>query len=192
MKRKAVFLDRDGTIIREANYLSDPNEVELLDGAAKGIQALSEAGYLIIVTTNQSGVARGYFDEETVHAVNDRMRVMLKDEGAKVDAVYYCPHHTKGDVEHYRKECNCRKPMPGMIEQAIGEHHIDPYQSWVVGDKEADVVFGKNKDCRTVLVLTGYGEKTRAKGFDEFNKPTMILSNLGAAAQAIIASGQRD
>ncbi len=190
-KRKAVFLDRDGTIIEEANYLADPDGVRLLDGAAKGIQMLKEAGYFIVVTTNQSGVARGYFSEETLRQVNERMRVHLREEGTDIDALYYCPHYEQGSLEEFALACECRKPLPGMIHQASREHELDLYQSWVIGDKTADIEFGRAVDCRTVLVLTGYGQQTKAQGFAQDRRPTLVVKNLSAAAVTILASGER-
>ncbi len=190
-KRKAIFLDRDGTIIEEANYLADPDGVRLLDGAAKGIQMLKEAGYFIVVTTNQSGVARGYFSEETLQQVNERMREHLREEGTDIDALYYCPHYLDGEVEAYRMACECRKPLPGMVHQARQDHDLDLYQSWVIGDKAADIQFGRAVDCRTVLVLTGYGQKTKAQGFVPDQRPTLVVKNLSAAAVAILASAGR-
>ena len=192
MKKKAVFLDRDGTIIKDADYLADPDEVELLDNAAKGIKMLKDAGYLILVTTNQSGVARGYFTEETVQLVNNRMREHLQEEGTDIDGIYYCPHYKEGEIKAYAVDCDCRKPEPGMIKQAAREFNIDLYQSWVIGDKAADVEFGQAVDSRTVLVLTGYGQQTREQGFSEKQRPTLVVKNLGAAALTIIASGPRN
>lgn len=188
MKRKAVFLDRDGTIIEEANYLSDPDGVKLIENAAKGIKQLRDAGYLVIVTSNQSGIARGYFDEPTLALVNQRMQEHLKEENTDIDGLYYCPHHKKGKVESFAMECDCRKPNPGMIHQATKDFEIDLEHSWVVGDKLADVQFGQAVGCQTALVLTGYGEKTREAGFEHDERPTLIVKNLHAAALAIIAS----
>lgn len=190
IKNKAIFLDRDGTIIEEANYLADPDGVRLIDGAAKGIRRLREAGYLIIVTTNQSGLARGYFTVDQLQQVNDRMREHLREEGTDIDDLYYCPHYPDGSVTTLAKECDCRKPKSGMIEQAQATHQLDLYQSWVIGDKLADIRFGQNVDCQTALVLTGYGQATREAGFGD-RRPDLIVSNLHAAALAIIAGGSR-
>ncbi len=184
--RPAVFLDRDGTIIREAEYLADPAGVEILAGAAEGLRALRRAGFVLVVTSNQSGVARGYFDENTVARVNQRMRDLLAEKGAQVDAVYYCPHHVKGNVPQYTQDCQCRKPQPGMILSAQQELDLDLAHSWVIGDKDVDVQFGKNLGLRTVLVLTGYGAKTQSEGFALDQGPDIVSPDLGAAAQAIL------
>jgi len=191
MKNKAVFLDRDGTIIEEANYLANPDGVRLIDDAAKGIKLLRDAGYLIIITSNQSGVARGYFSEQTLLKVNQRMQEHLQEEGTDYDGLYYCPHHKQGKVEAFALECDCRKPNPGMIHQANQDFELDLYQSWVVGDKLADVKFGLTVNCQTALVLTGYGQSTRDAGFNKDERPSLIVKNLHAAALAIIASGSR-
>jgi D-glycero-D-manno-heptose 1,7-bisphosphate phosphatase len=188
--RPAIFLDRDGTIIREAEYLADPAGVEILAGAAAGLRALRAAGFLLVVTSNQSGVARGYFDESTVARINQRLRELLSAGGADVDAIYYCPHHTKGTVPHYAVECQCRKPNPGMILSAQKDLDIDLAHSWVIGDKEIDIQFGKNLGLRTVLVLTGYGAKTQAEGFKPDQGPDIVSPDLTAAAQAIIRFAQ--
>jgi D-glycero-D-manno-heptose 1,7-bisphosphate phosphatase len=187
MKRKAAFLDRDGTIIREAEYLADPAGVELLAGSVPGIQALRKAGFLVVVTSNQSGVARGFFDEATVKRVNQRMQDLLNAQGAPLDGIYYCPHYPKGQVADYAKVCDCRKPAPGMLEAAAKALDIDLTESWVVGDKAGDVEFGLRAGLRTVLVLTGYGLETQTKGFPPGLEPDRIVADLAAAAEAILA-----
>jgi histidinol-phosphate phosphatase family protein len=186
----AVFLDRDGTLIREAEYLADPAGVELLPGIPEGLRALRAAGYALVVTSNQSGVARGYFDEETVGRVNGRMRELLRAQSADVDAVYYCPHHPRGTVPAYTRECACRKPAPGMIQAAEKDLDLDLGRSWVVGDKDLDIAFGKNQGLKTVLVLTGYGVQTRERGFPAGDEPDIISPDLPAAAQAILRFSQ--
>lgn len=188
--RPAVFLDRDGTLIREAEYLKDPAGVELLAGTVAGLRALRAAGYALVVTSNQSGVARGYFDEENVRQVNTRLRELLAAQQADVDAVYYCPHHPRGSVPAYARECDCRKPAPGMILAATKDLDLDPASSWVVGDKDLDVIFGKKLGLKTVLVLTGYGAETRRQGFAPGQEPDVISADLAAAAQAILRFSQ--
>lgn len=190
MSRPAVFLDRDGTIIREAEYLADPNGVEILAGSAPGIRALRAAGYLIVVTSNQSGVARGYFDEETVRRVNGRMCELLAAEQAAPDAVYYCPHYVQGSVPAYAVACDCRKPGPGMLRAAARDWDIDLSASWVIGDKRADVDFGRGNGLRAALVLTGYGAKTQAEGFAAGREPDVIAGDLAAAAAEILGKSK--
>ena len=135
----AVFLDRDDTLIRDTGYLSDPEGIELLPGAAEGLRALNLAGIPAIVVTNQSGIARGLFDEKTLHVIHARLLKMLKSEGARIDALYYCPHHPDGIIEHYRMACSCRKPEPGMLYQAAQDFGLDLASCSLVGDKAEDI-----------------------------------------------------
>ena len=187
MRRPAVFLDRDGTLIREAEYLADPAGVEVLPGAAAGIRTLRAAGFAIVVVSNQSGVARGYFDETAVRAVMARMEDLLAAEQPRPDAVYYCPHHPQGTVPAYTRECEDRKPGPGMLRAAARDLDLDLAASWTIGDKASDLEFGKRHGLRAVLVLTGYGVETRAKGFAPGLEPDLMVPDLAAAAQAILA-----
>jgi D-glycero-D-manno-heptose 1,7-bisphosphate phosphatase len=152
-----IFFDRDGTINVDLDYLSDPDNLQLLPGAAQAIHEANEFGVRVFVITNQSGVARGLYSESDVVAVNARLQAVLRKQGAFIDAVYYCPHHPTYGNPPYRKDCNCRKPKPGMIEQARDEYGINLHESFVVGDKCTDVQAGKRAGCGTVLVLTGYG-----------------------------------
>ena len=160
--KKAVFLDRDGTINLEKEYLYKPEEFEFTPGAAEGIRMLNQAGYLVVVVTNQSGVARGYYDEEDVRRLHGHIDNLLQLEGAWIDAWYFCPHHTAGR-EPYNQQCTCRKPLPGMLHKAAEDFRIDLSRSWMVGDKIADVEAGMSAGCSTILVLTGYGEIDRVK-----------------------------
>ncbi len=187
MQKSAVFLDRDGTIIRDAEYLADPAGVALLPGAVEGLKQLQAAGYLLVVTTNQSGVARGYFNEQTVHAVNARLQAMLAENGVTLDGIYYCPHHSQGTVPEYTLACRCRKPQPGMLEDAQKDLQIDLSGSWVIGDKLADIQFGKSKQLGTILVLTGYGGTVVLTGFSEKDRPDFVASDLGDAAGKILS-----
>lgn len=191
MSKPAVFLDRDGTIMREAEYLSDPAGVELLPGAAEGICRLRQAGFAAVVTSNQSGVARGYFDEAAVGRVNARLAELLAAAGAGLDGVYYCPHYPGASVAKYARVCDCRKPAPGMLLAAARDLGLDLGRSWVVGDKAADIEFGSRQGLKTILVLTGYGAKTREEGFAAGGpKPDFIAEDLAAAARQILeASG---
>ena len=149
---KAVFLDRDGTIIVNRHYGSDPDGIELLDGVAEGLRALREAGYKLVLVSNQSGVARGYFDEAAIGGMHDRLQKILDAHGAALDGLEYCPHHPEGDVAPYAVECACRKPAPGMIRRAARKHGLNLSASWMVGDIAADVEAGKRAGTRTVLV----------------------------------------
>ena len=148
--RPAVFVDRDGTLIAERHYLCDPDQVELLPGVGEAVRRLNEAGVPVIVVTNQSGVARGYFGMDAVDRVNQRMAELLAAEGARLDDVYVCPHQS-GDG------CNCRKPAPGMVEAAAATWNIALADSFVIGDKPCDVDLGRVAGATAILVRTGYG-----------------------------------
>ena len=154
MKRAAVFFDRDNTLIANDGYLGDPNGVVLVEGAADAIARAREMGYAVVVFSNQSGVARGMFAEEAVHAVNHRMDEMLLDENAHavIDRHEFCPFHPEATVERYREDSELRKPKPGMILQAERQLALDLTRSWVVGDAARDMDAGKTAGCRTILV----------------------------------------
>ena len=153
--RRAVFLDRDGTVIRNDGDLGDPDAVELLPGAADAMRRLRDAGYTLVVVTNQGGVARGKYDEAAVHATHARLEQVLRERTglpAVVDAFYFCPFHPEGTVERYRREHPWRKPAPGMLLQAAREHALELPASWMVGDQERDAQAGAAAGCRSILL----------------------------------------
>ncbi|GAM08173.1 D-glycero-alpha-D-manno-heptose-1,7-bisphosphate 7-phosphatase [Geobacter sp. OR-1] len=182
-KRRAVFIDRDGTINVEKEYLHRPEEFEFIPGAAEAIRILGEAGFIVVVVTNQSGVARGFYTEDDVRSLHRYMDHLLVQVGARVDAYYFCPHHPDNGIGKYRIACNCRKPLPGMLQQAAGELGIDLRSSWMIGDKLADLEAGNSAGCRSALVLTGYGAT------EQLSLPaaTAVFSDLLAAAEAILS-----
>ncbi|RMF44670.1 MAG: HAD family hydrolase [Anaerolineae bacterium] len=184
----AVFLDRDGTLNREVNYLGDPEQLELLPGVPEGLRALREAGARLVVVTNQAGVARGYYSERDVHRVHAALREKLSAHGAEVDEVYYCPHHPTAGRGHYKKDCPNRKPSPGMLLQAQRDFNLDLTRSFIVGDKLSDLLAGHQVGCRTVLVLTGYGEQTRASLDEHGFSPDFVARDLQEAAEWIVAN----
>jgi len=185
--RPAVFFDRDGTICEEVGYLSSPDQLVLIEGAAEGIRDLNSAGILVVITTNQSGVARGYFPEDVVEAVHERMRKLLSAQGARVDAIYYCPHHPEGIVGALRIDCQCRKPKPGMIHRAAAELPVDLASSYVVGDKLSDIEFGQSAGLKAVLVRTGYGREEEKKlTQDVSRKPDYVADEVYQATQWIL------
>ena len=165
--RPAAFLDRDGTIMVEKDYLGDPAGAELLPRAAEAIHQINQRGYLVIVVTNQSGVARGYYDEHAVDAVNLRLRGLLNEHDATVDDIYYCPHHLDGALPHYRIDCDCRKPRIGLARRAMEAHAIDLSRSVMIGDRAADIQFGNNLGVTSILVTTGYGRGEKERMEDE-------------------------
>nr|WP_027714500.1 D-glycero-beta-D-manno-heptose 1,7-bisphosphate 7-phosphatase [Desulfuromonas sp. TF] len=162
-KRRAVFLDRDGTINEEKDYLHRIEDFVFIPGAAEAIRRLKEAGFLVIVVTNQSGVARGYYTLEEVAILHRHMQRVLETVGAAVDGIYVCPHHPVEGVGEYRRECDCRKGRPGMLLRAAREHGIDLSRSYMIGDKIADVEAGEVAGCLPLMVLTGYGKTESAK-----------------------------
>ena len=187
MKRPAVFLDRDGTINEQMGYINHPSRFVLLPGAAEGIRLLNENGFLVIVVSNQSGVARGYFPIDLVHEVHDLMHRLLSSEGARADDVLFCPHHPDGKVEEYAVPCDCRKPKPGLIEKARQRFDIDMARSTVVGDRFSDIELAFACGLRGVLVKTGYGRGDLRYVFPGRKvQPDVVAGDLEEAARRIL------
>ncbi|MBU0630936.1 MAG: D-glycero-beta-D-manno-heptose 1,7-bisphosphate 7-phosphatase [Candidatus Margulisbacteria bacterium] len=162
-QKRAVFLDRDGTIIKDVHYLSNPKEIEFLPGAIDGIKRLNEAGFLVMVISNQSGVARGLLSEDMLQTIDKTMHKLLLAQGAHLDASYYCPHHPDHGVYPYNDECECRKPSPGMLIRAAKENQVNLDRSFMIGDKASDIEAGQGAGTKTILVLTGVGTESRSK-----------------------------
>ncbi|MGL5433937.1 MAG: D-glycero-beta-D-manno-heptose 1,7-bisphosphate 7-phosphatase [Lachnospiraceae bacterium] len=155
---RIVFLDRDGTINREVNYLYRKEDLQLLDGVPDAIRMLKDAGFYIVIVTNQAGVARGYYTEADVEILHQYLNQQLQNLcGVQADAFYYCPHHPEHGIGIYRQECRCRKPDTGMFEQAQQRFAVDKKHSWMIGDKLIDTQAGRNFGINTILVGTGYG-----------------------------------
>ena len=178
-KQKAIFLDRDGTINKYVGFLRNINEFELLDGVADAIRTMNEAGYLVIVATNQPVIARGEVSIEELQQIHNKMETLLGEKGAYVDKVYYCPHHPdkgfEGERPEYKIVCNCRKPKPGMLLQAAKEFNIDLTQSWMVGDQANDIRTGKAAGCHTALIGNDeYGQNMTVGSLIEFAKTVCI------------------
>jgi D-glycero-D-manno-heptose 1,7-bisphosphate phosphatase len=187
-KRPAVFFDRDGTLMEDRDYLSDPKGARLLPGAARAVRLLKNAGWRVFVVSNQSGVARGLFGERDVRRVMSAFKRLLAARGARLDGCFYCPHHPKGEVAKYRKRCDCRKPAPGMVRQAAGRFPLDLASSFVVGDKADDARLAPRAGLGgALLVLTGYGRKSRRdlKSGDR----VVIVPDALAAAKHILRVG---
>jgi len=160
MKNRACFLDRDGVLIHEENYLADPAKARLIPGAAEAVKLAHEQGYKVIVVSNQSGIARGYFTMAQLKAVEARIDELLAAEGAALDANYYCCHHPKGSVPELAVDCDCRKPKPGMLLQAERDFDVDPAHSFMIGDKTDDLNAGFAAGCAAAaLVRTGHGSE---------------------------------
>lgn len=157
----AVFLDRDGTINVERNYLYKISDFEFEYSAISAIAALNDAGYKVIVITNQAGIGRGYYTEADVERLHIWINDELKKYDAHIDRFYYCPHHPVYGIGVYKKECSCRKPGIELIHQAVRAFDIDIEKSFLIGDRETDIEAGKKAGLRSILVLTGYGQKTQ-------------------------------
>ncbi|MFX1311017.1 MAG: D-glycero-beta-D-manno-heptose 1,7-bisphosphate 7-phosphatase [Promethearchaeota archaeon] len=170
-KNKAIFLDRDGVINKEISYLSDPQDFEFIEGSIEALKILKQKGFLLIIITNQAGIARGYFTEEILNKIHDKMISILKHNKIELDSIYYCPHHPD-----FTGPCNCRKPKPGMILKATLKYNLDLSESFMVGDTLNDIETGKAAHCKTVLVLTGYGKKEQRKISNII--PDMVVNNL--------------
>jgi D-glycero-D-manno-heptose 1,7-bisphosphate phosphatase len=155
--RPAVFLDRDGTLIEERGYLDRLDSIEPFPSTPEALRLLKDAGYALVVVTNQAGVARGFFDEPFVQEAHRHLAALLARHGIVLDGYYYCPHHPEGMVDTYRRACRCRKPGPGMVEQAAADLDLDVARSFVIGDKWLDIELAKNAGARGILVRTGYG-----------------------------------
>lgn len=173
--KPAIFLDRDGTLIEEVNYLSRIEDLHIFPFSATAIQSLKDAGFLIVVVTNQSGIGRGIFEEADMHAIHDEIHRQLP---SMIDRFYFCPHLPCDG-------CECRKPGLGMIKAAMNDFNIDLESSWMIGDKKIDVETGQAATVKTALVLTGYGASHRAM---LQKQPDIICENFGAAAKVIVKS----
>jgi D-glycero-D-manno-heptose 1,7-bisphosphate phosphatase len=152
-----IFLDRDGTINEEIDFVTSPEDLHVLPGSAEAIRQARQLGLKVFVVTNQSAVARGLMTESQLDTVHRALTEELATFGATIDAIYYCPHHPELGVEPYRSDCDCRKPGTGMLMRAAREHNIDLQRSFVVGDRISDIQMGKSVGATTILVLTGYG-----------------------------------
>lgn len=157
MKKPAVFIDRDGTINEQMGYINHLSRFKILPGVPEAIRLLNENNFLTIVVTNQSGVARGYFPIELVAEVHSFMEESLRNSGAYMDGIFFCPHYPTGDVPEYTIECDCRKPKTGLIDQAMGSFDIDISGSYVVGDHSTDLELANNCGLKAIMVKTGYG-----------------------------------
>lgn len=178
--KRAVFLDRDGTINEESGYLIRKEECRFIPGSIEAVSQLNQAGFLVVIVTNQSGIARGYYTEDDLKQLHLYMESEIALAGGKVDGWYYCPHHP--DYPSGSIRCDCRKPLPGMLRIAASELGIDLGSSWMIGDKIADIKAGKAAGCHTILVKTGYGEVEAVSAPND----QAILDDLRAAAAYII------
>lgn len=178
--RPAIFLDRDGTLNEEVDYLHKPEELVLIPGAARAVAKLNALGIPVAVVTNQSGIGRGYFGFDAFDSVTARMSELLAEAGAHLDAVYVAPHHEMGQGEFAHPDHPERKPNAGMLTRAALDHGLDLSRSWMVGDKESDLEAGRRAGCRVALVRTGYGKSVDGSLAD------LVAEDLAAAVDWIL------
>jgi D-glycero-D-manno-heptose 1,7-bisphosphate phosphatase len=179
MPEKAVFLDKDGTLLEDVPFNVDPALIRLAAGAVPGLKLLRKMDYRLVVVSNQSGVARGLFPESGLAAVEARLRELLEEEDLPLDGFYCCPHHPAGSVPKYAVDCGCRKPAPGLILEAAEKMDLDPRLSWMVGDILDDVEAGNRAGCRTVLINNGHETEW---DFTRLRRPDVVADSLFEAA----------
>ncbi|HWS56776.1 MAG TPA: HAD family hydrolase [Pyrinomonadaceae bacterium] len=188
--RRAVFIDRDGTISEEVGYVNHVTRYRVFPFAAEALRLLHDAGWLAVLVTNQAGVARGYFREELIGEVHARLAAELGRGGERLDAVYYCPHHPSVGEPPYRQDCDCRKPRPGLIRRAAEDLGLDLAGCWMVGDRYSDVELARNAGVRSALVLTGYGRgELEHQSHVWPRRPDLVAENLLEAAREIVKAG---
>ena len=187
-KLPAAFLDRDGTLNVDVGYPDSLEKIVLIPGAVEAVRLLNRAGYAVVVVSNQSGVARGYFDEARVQAINRGVAEMFAQAGARIDGFYYCPHLPEAAVARYRRACDCRKPAPGMLQKAVREMHLDLTRSLIIGDKYSDIAAGKALGLQAVLVRTGEGARQHARygADDAIPQPDYIADDVLAAVRWLL------
>jgi D-glycero-D-manno-heptose 1,7-bisphosphate phosphatase len=184
---KAVFLDKDGTLIPDIPYNGDPDLITLSPHAVTGLKRLMQSGYLLIVVSNQPGLAFGYINKEQLIAVRQRLNLLLNLHGIYLSGFYYCPHHVNGTVKEFNLVCDCRKPKAGLLIEAAKIHHIDLSSSWMIGDILDDVEAGNKAQCKTVLINNG--NETLWKMNDE-RTPDYMVKDINQAADYILESDQ--
>ena len=186
MERIGIFLDRDGTISEEVGYVDMVEKFSIYSFSSKAIKRLNDLGVKVIIVTNQAGIAKGLYTEETLHSIHEKMREILKKEGARIDAVYYCPHHPEGKIDSYRLDCNCRKPKNGLLLKASRELNLNLKDCFIVGDKIRDIKAGNSLGIKSILVLTGYGkEDLETINSNDSEKPDFVTENLLEASEII-------
>ncbi|MBC8178552.1 MAG: HAD family hydrolase [Deltaproteobacteria bacterium] len=187
MKKPAVFIDRDGTINEQMGYINHISRFMLLPGTGEAIRLLNEHGYLVIIVSNQSGVARGYFPMNLVNEVHEHMMVLLERDNARVDGIFFCPHYPKGKLPEYSRACECRKPKTGLIRMACRDFDIDMANSYVIGDRCTDMEMARKADLKGILVKTGYGLGDLEYVFPDLTfEPFHVVDDLLYAAEWIV------
>lgn len=182
---KAVFLDKDGTLVKDVPHNSDPDKVELYSDSLQALRTLQRAGYLLVIVSNQPGVALGYFEEEALHDVERRLDELFSREGVKLAGFFYCPHHPEGRIEGYAISCDCRKPKDGLIRYAANALEIEVSESWMIGDILHDVEAGNRAGCRTILVDRGNETEWQ---YGDYRQPDFMVTDLMEAVAHVLAS----
>jgi len=178
--KSAAFFDRDSTLIEDMEFSADPRKLKPLPGAMDALRRLQAAGYPLIIVTNQSGVARGIFDEPALRAFHEHMLRWFTERGVRITAIYYCPHYAEGKVPEYSVKCDCRKPEPGMLLRAACEHGLDLKKSWMIGDRPCDVGVGQAAGCRTIRIGRATDPSEPKADFE--------VADLVQAAEIVLAS----
>ena len=181
---KAIFMDRDGTIVEDVGYMNSPDQIRFIPGSIEAIKMLYQAGYKVVVITNQAGVARGLVTEDMLQTIDKTMHKWILNGGAHLDGIYYCPHHPEHGVYPYKQTCECRKPHPGLIKRAKRDLEIDLTQSFMIGDKATDVEAGKRVGIKTVFVLSGHGNEEKSRITE---KPDHVSPNLLDAVKWVLS-----
>jgi D-glycero-D-manno-heptose 1,7-bisphosphate phosphatase len=185
--RPAVFMDRDGTLAHEVGYVNDVSRFRLFPWSIEAVRLINRSGFLAVLVTNQAGVARGYFPERAVREVHDRLTAALADGAARLDGVYYCPHHPEAGEAPYRQDCDCRKPRPGLLSRAASDLGIDLARSWVVGDRVGDLQVAWAVGARGAIVKTGYGlGELRHHSASWKRPPDLVAEHLLEAVSRIV------
>ena len=186
--KRAIFMDRDGTLSHEIGYVNHASRFRLFSYAVDAVRLVNRSDFLAVVVTNQAGVARGYFPESVIHEVHALMGEAITAGGARLDAVYFCPHHPSLGEPPYRQDCDCRKPRPGLLERAAREHEIDLARSYVIGDRYGDVQLAWKVGAKGVLVKSGYGLGELAYHAPTWpRQPDLVAEHLLEAVENIVA-----
>lgn len=173
---QTLFLDRDGTVSEEVGYVNHIGRFHVYPWTAEAVRRLNEAGWKVILVTNQSGIARGYFPTSLVEEIHRDLQQTLSREGARLDGIYFCPHHPEGIVAEYKKQCGCRKPRPGMLKRAAKEHRLDLSDCWVVGDRYLETRLAHQVGAQSALVMTGYGRGEYAYTRQYWAEPPELMA----------------
>lgn len=192
MKKRAVFLDRDGTINKDVGYPNSFQSIEIFPYSFEAVRKINEAGLLAVIVTNQSGVGRELIVETSLMDIHKKLKDVFAKNNAFFDGIYYCPHYLLSSNPEYRKDCTCRKPFPGMALKAATDLNIDVKKSYVVGDKEEDMLFGLNIKAQPVLVLTGFGPESKKRLKEKGIKPAYVASNLLDAVNWILQKEKQE